>query len=74
MFPPAIGFTPPSPPPPFPPLPAAAAKTFEQIEKEKDARTPDQGEWLERAATKIPIGQAPSAESAKAREALAGGK
>ena len=52
---------------------ARAAKTFAEIEAEKDARTPDQAEWLRRAETKIPIGQAPSAESSKAREALAGG-
>ena len=52
---------------------ACAAKTFAEIEAEKDARTPDQAEWLRRAETKIPIGQAPSAESSKAREALAGG-
>ncbi len=31
-------------------------KTFEEMEAAKDARTPDQSEWLNRAATKIPIG------------------
>lgn len=35
-----------------------AAKTFAEIEKAKDERTPDQKEWLSRAETKIPIGQA----------------
>jgi hypothetical protein len=55
------------------PTHAAAAKTFEQIEAEKDARTPDQAEWLRRAETKIPIGQPSSSESEKARAALAGG-
>jgi L-rhamnonate dehydratase len=35
---------------------ARKPKTFEEIEAAKDARTPDQAEWLQRAATKIPIG------------------
>ena len=37
---------------PYPRVP----KTFEEIEAAKDARTPDQAEWLERARTKIPVG------------------
>jgi hypothetical protein len=37
-----------------------ARKTFEEIEAAKDARTPDQAEWLKRAATKIPIGAPPA--------------
>jgi L-rhamnonate dehydratase len=32
-------------------------KSFEAIEAAKDARTPDQAEWLRRAETNIPIGQ-----------------
>lgn len=39
-----------------PPIPLRAAKSFEEIEATKDARTPDQAEWLTRAETKIPIG------------------
>ena len=50
-----------------------AAKTFEQIEAEKDARTPSQAEWLKRAETTIPIGKPPSSAAAAAAQKAAGG-
>ena len=53
------------------PAPHLAAKTFEAIEAEKDARTPSQDEWLRRAETTIPIGQPPSSAAAAARAAKA---
>ena len=36
---------------------ARAPRPFAEIEAAKDARTPDQAEWLRRAETTIPIGQ-----------------
>lgn len=45
---------------PFPRTP----KTFAETEAAKDARTPDQAEWLRKAAESIPIGKPAPAEAA----------
>ena len=44
-----------------------SVRTFEEIEAAKDARTPDQAEWLKRAATTIPIGVIPAHVEAVAK-------